>query len=250
MNAAKIYYWVYKMILVKNLSKDYGDIKALDNINFGISKGEMVALLGPNGAGKTTLMRLLTGYLQPSSGEISIMGMNFCSQPAKILQQIGYVPENGPLYGDMTVYEFLRFMGELRGLKKEQLDEKISSLFSQFELKEVASQKIDTLSKGFKRRVSIAGSLIGEPPILILDEPTEGLDPNQKFTVRQFLKDYSKNNIVIISTHILEEVSALASRVLLLNHGKLIQDTTTAKLSLLAPDNNLETAFRNITNKG
>ena len=235
------------MITVKNLCKDFNNIKALNNINFTVRHGEIVALLGPNGAGKSTLMRLLSGYIDPTAGEIEIFKQNYNDNRRQILSELGYVPENASLYGEMTVFEFLKFMAVTRGLASAETGKRISELTRQFELDNVLTQKCETLSKGFKRRVAVAGILTSSPRILILDEPTEGLDPNQKFMFRQFLKDYARKNIVIISTHIMEEVTALASRVLLLNRGKRVKDTTAALLSELSPDNSLETAFRRIT---
>lgn len=235
------------MITVKNLCKDFNNIKALNNINFTVRRGEIVALLGPNGAGKSTLMRLLSCYIDPTSGEIEIFKQKYDSNRRQILSELGYVPESAPLYGEMTVFEFLKFMAAARGLSSVKTGKRIAELTRQFELDNVLTQKCETLSKGFKRRVAVAGTLTSSPRILILDEPTEGLDPNQKFVLRQFLKDYARKNIVIISTHIMEEVTALASRVLLLNRGKLVKDTTAALLSELSPDNSLETAFRRIT---
>ena len=235
------------MITVKNLCKDFNNIKALNNINFTVRRGEIVALLGPNGAGKSTLMRLLSGYIDPTAGEIEIFKQKYDSNRRQILSELGYVPESAPLYGEMTVFEFLKFMAAARGLSSAETGKRIAELTRQFELNNVLTQKCETLSKGFKRRVAVAGTLTSSPRILILDEPTEGLDPNQKFVLRQFLKNYARKNIVIISTHIMEEVTALASRVLLLNRGKLVKDTTAALLSELSPDNSLETAFRRIT---
>ena len=235
------------MITVKNLCKDFNNIKALNNINFTVRHGEIVALLGPNGAGKSTLMRLLSGYIDPTAGEIEIFKQNYNDNRRQILSDLGDVPENSSLYGEMTVFEFLKFMAVTRGLASAETGKRISDLTRQFELDNVLTQKCETLSKGFKRRVAVAGILTSSPRILILDEPTEGLDPNQKFMFRQFLKDSARKNIVIISTHIMEEVTALASRVLLLNRGKLVKDTTAALLSELSPDNSLETAFRRIT---
>ena len=235
------------MITVKNLCKNFNSIKALNNINFTVRRGEIVALLGPNGAGKSTLMSLLSGCIDPTAGEIEIFKQNYNNSRRQILSKLGYVPENAPLYGEMTVFEFLKFMAVAGGLSSTEAGKKIAEFTRQFELSDVLTQKCETLSKGFKRRVAIAGTLTSSPRILILDEPAEGLDPNQKFSLRQFLKDYAQKNIVIISTHIMEEVTALSSRVLLLNRGKLIKDTTAALLSELSPDNSLETAFRNIT---
>lgn len=235
------------MIVVKNLSKSFDSIKAVNNVNFCINKSEVVTLLGPNGAGKTTLMRLLTGYLQPTYGKIEIQGFDLTTDRIQALRQIGYVPENSPLYPDMTVFEFLQFMSRVRGLSAADFSEKYNELVEQFALSSVVNQKIETLSKGFKHRTAISCALLSSPQVLILDEPTEGLDPNQKLELRRFLRDYSRHNIVIVSTHIMEEVEALSTRVLMLNYGKLIKDITTAELKKFSPSANMEDAFHHIT---
>lgn len=237
------------MIVAKNLSKTFNNIKAIDNINFCINKGEVVALLGPNGAGKTTLMRLLTGYLQPDRGEAVIYGMDIAENRVDALKKIGYVPENAPLYPEMTVFEYLRFAAGLRGIAKDDFLINLAEVSSQLKLSSVLNQKIETLSKGFKHRTAVAGALIHKPRMLILDEPTEGLDPNQKFDMRSFIRRYGEKNIVIISTHIMEEVENVASRVLLLNNGKLIRDTTPISLKNLYPENNIAETFRRITSE-
>lgn len=218
------------MIVVKNLFKTFGNITAVDNLNFCINKGEVVCLLGPNGAGKTTLMRLLTGYLAPTGGECLISGHNIISERVAALGKIGYVPENCPLYPEMTVFEFVRYTAGLWKIPFEEFVNNFKELSSYLHLNEVVNQQIDTLSKGFKRRVGIAAALIHRPKILILDEPTEGLDPNQKFEIRNFIREYGKRGIVIVSTHIMEEVEAISTRVLLLNKGKLVRDTTPEEL--------------------
>ena len=237
------------MIIVQNLNKNYGHIEALKNINFSIAKGELVFLLGPNGAGKSTLMKLLTGYLSQESGNIEIFGRHFDKSAKEILSDIGYVPENTPLYNEMSVYEYLDFLGKIRRLDSQKRQERIKELSHLFDLTSVLNQKCETLSKGYKKRTAIAGGLMSNPKILILDEPTEGLDPNQKFTIRNFFKEYAKENIVIISTHVMEEVTAFPSRVILLNKGRLIEDTSAQELSKLSPQNDLEEAFRQITGK-
>lgn len=236
------------MIVVKELCKYYGNIKAVDNVNFCIKKGDIVSLLGPNGAGKTTLMRLIAGYIEPTSGQIDINGLNFENNRTEILQNIGYVPENGFLYNDMSVYEFIRYVAELRRMPRSRFTDRIKEIAAQLDLEDVINQKIDNLSKGYKRRVGIAGALIHKPQILILDEPTEGLDPNQKFSIRNYIKNYGQENIVIVSTHIMEEVEALSNRVILLNHGKLVKDTRPEELKTLFPENDIDVAFRKITN--
>lgn len=237
------------MIVVKNLCKNYGNKQAVNNVNFCISKGEVVSLLGPNGAGKTTLMRLLTGYIEPTSGEVRIFDKDIKTERKFCLKKIGYVPESGFLYNDMTVADFLRYASQLRGMKKNEFEQNLKKAVENLELKSVINQKIETLSKGFKRRTGIAAALIHNPEILILDEPTEGLDPNQKFSIRNYLKNYGKDKIIIISTHIMEEVEAMADRVILLNHGKLVKDTSPTELKELFPEHNIETAFYKITSE-
>lgn len=235
------------MLVVKNLSKSFGVIKALDNINFCLKKGEITSLLGPNGAGKTTLLRLLTGFYVPDCGEITLNGYNIATQRQQALKQFSYVPESGSLYPELTVFEYLQYISRLHGQSRQDFVDSLVFLIRQLDLSAVINQKTETLSKGFRRRVGIAGALLSRPEILILDEPTEGLDPNQKFSMRHFLKEYSKDRIVIISTHIMEEVAATANRVILLNKGKLIRDTFPEELRKISPDNDLEEAFRKIT---
>ena len=236
------------MIVVKELCKYYGGIKAVDNVNFCIKKGDIVSLLGPNGAGKTTLMRLITGYIEPTSGQIDVNGLNFENNRIEILKSIGYVPENGFLYNDMSVCEFIRYVADIRGMSENLFSDRLKEVAAQLDLEDVINQKIDNLSKGYKRRVGIAGALIHKPQILILDEPTEGLDPNQKFSIRSYIRNYGQENIVIVSTHIMEEVEALSNRVILLNHGKLVKDTSPEELKTLFPENDIDVAFRKITN--
>ena len=218
------------MIVAKNISKAFDKRKALDNLNFCLNKGDIVSLLGPNGAGKTTLLRILTGYLTPNSGTVEIYGHNPQQERVAVLSKIGYVPENAPLYPEMTVFEYLHFAAALRGLTKDDLLINLAEAASQMKLAEVLNQRIETLSKGFRHRTAVAGALIHKPRILILDEPTEGLDPNQKFEMRAFIRRYGEKNIVIVSTHIMEEVENIASRILLMNKGKLISDTTPLSL--------------------
>lgn len=238
------------MLVIKNLSKSFGPIRAVNNINCCLIKGNITALLGPNGAGKTTLMRLIAGFLEPDCGSVEIGGIDLRQNRRSALAKIAYVPENGALYPEMTVYEYLKFIACLHGLSRQNFVDNLVSLVKTLELTDVINQKCDTLSKGYKRRTSIAGALLSRPQILILDEPTEGLDPNQKFSVRSFLREYGRRNTVIISTHIMEEVDALAGRVILMNHGKLIRDTTPEELRKITPENDIEAAFRAITYEG
>ncbi len=235
------------MLVVKEISKSFGAIKALENINFCLRKGEVAALLGPNGAGKTTLLRLLTGYYRPDRGNINICGFDVNQQRLDALKHLAYVPESGVLYPEMSVYEYLKFMAVIQGMSHQAFVDNLVSLVQQLDLGGVINQTNETLSKGFKRRVGIAAALLSRPDVLILDEPTEGLDPNQKFSVRSFIKEYGRKHIVIISTHIMEEVEAMSNRVLLLNRGKLIRDTQPDELRRLSPDNDIAEAFRCIT---
>lgn len=234
------------MINIKHLSKQYGNIAALNDINLSLKSGEIVFLVGPNGAGKSTLMKLISGYITPSSGEVLIKDSSTQSD-RKTLSFLGYVPENAPLYGDMSVYEYIRYVADIWQLTEEEFDKNMSFVIENLQLKEVLNQKIETLSKGFRRRVAIAGALIHNPPILILDEPTEGLDPNQKFQLHQFLKDYGKNRLIIISTHLMEEVEAVANRVLLINKGQLIWDGAPNELKKISSEGSIDMAFRLLT---
>lgn len=238
------------MLVIKNLSKSFGPIRAVNNVNCCLNKGNITALLGPNGAGKTTLMRLIAGFLEPDCGSVEIGGIDLRQNRRSALAKIAYVPENGALYPEMTVYEYLKFIACLHGLRRQNFVDNLVSLAKTLELTDVINQKCDTLSKGYKRRTGIAGALLSRPQILILDEPTEGLDPNQKYSIRSFLKEYGRRNTVIISTHIMEEVDALAGRVVLMNHGKLIRDTTPEELRKITPENDIEAAFRAITYEG
>ncbi|WP_340681122.1 ABC transporter ATP-binding protein [Paraglaciecola sp.] len=219
------------MISVKNLFKSFGSFKAVDDLSFDIKPGDVVGFLGPNGAGKSTTMKMLTGFLPPSSGEISIFDLNFTSQPNAIKKMIGYLPEGAPAYGDMTPLQFLNFIAQIRGYSGREKQTRIQDVIQQVELQEVLDRPIDNLSKGFKRRVGLAQALIHDPQILILDEPTDGLDPNQKHQVRALIKNLAKDKIVIISTHILEEVTAVCNRVMIIAKGKLLFNGTPDELN-------------------
>ena len=214
------------MISVKNLSKFYDHFKAVDNLSFDIAPGNIVGFLGPNGAGKSTTMKMLTGFLPPSEGEIYIKERSIDSNAKDIQRDIGYLPEGAPAYGDMTVWQFLHFIADVRRLKGEYRKERLYDVIHRVELSEVLNRPIDNLSKGFKRRVGLAQAILHDPDILILDEPTDGLDPNQKHHVRQLIEDLSREKIVIISTHILEEVAAVCNRVMIIADGQLRFDDT------------------------
>ena len=212
-----------KLINAKNLTKSFDDFIAVDNIDLDVSRGEVVGFLGPNGAGKSTTMKMLTGFLEPDSGSIEICNVDIKKDPLQAKGFIGYLPEGAPTYSDMEVCDFLSFVGQMRGLdNKKLLNSRLSDMADQINLKEVWNRPIETLSKGFKRRVGIAQALIHDPDILILDEPTDGLDPNQKHEMRSLIKNISKNKAIVISTHILEEVEAVCSRAIIIADGKLL----------------------------
>jgi ABC-2 type transport system ATP-binding protein len=216
-----------KLIEAKNLKKSFGDFVAVDNINLTVERGEVVGFLGPNGAGKSTTMKMLTGFLEPDGGEIFIEGIDLKSKSLEAKKSIGYLPEGAPSYSDMEVSEFLSFVGKMRGLNNNgSLNTRLSDMAEQINLKEVWHKPIETLSKGFKRRVGIAQALIHDPDILILDEPTDGLDPNQKYEMRDLIKKISTNKAIVISTHILEEVEAVCSRTVIIANGQLLANET------------------------
>ena len=216
-----------KLIEAKNLKKSFGDFVAVDNINLTVERGEVVGFLGPNGAGKSTTMKMLTGFLEPDGGEIFIEGIDLKTKPLEAKKSIGYLPEGAPSYSDMEVSEFLSFVGKMRGLNNNGLlNTRLSDMAKQINLKEVWHKPIETLSKGFKRRVGIAQALIHDPDILILDEPTDGLDPNQKYEMRDLIKKISTNKAIVISTHILEEVEAVCSRTVIIANGQLLANET------------------------
>lgn len=234
------------MLEVKNISKSFGLKKALNNVGFTVKKGQIVALLGENGAGKSTLLRILSGFYAADCGEVILNRLNLDTERLAVLQQIGYVQEISALYPEMKVYEFLCFIADIRQLPAETKISQIKAVTEALELTDVLNQKNETLSKGYKKRVELAAMLISEPTVLLLDEPTEGLDPNQKHALRQIIKQYAKTHMVIISTHTLEDVEALASRVLLLHKGVLQADTDLKTFKKTA-DNDLLKSFRKIT---
>lgn len=229
-----------KLIDAKNLKKSFGEFTAVDNIDLNVQRGEVVGFLGPNGAGKSTTMKMLTGFLEPDSGDILINNIDLKSEPLKAKEFIGYLPEGAPSYSDMEVSEFLSFIGKMRGINNNQLlNARLDEMANQINLKEVWNKPIETLSKGFKRRVGIAQALIHDPDILILDEPTDGLDPNQKHEMRNLIKTISSNKAIVISTHILEEVEAVCSRVIIIANGKLLANETPKSLGNNLMQNNI-----------
>ena len=210
------------MITVKNVTKKYGKFKAVDNISFEINDGEIIGLLGPNGAGKSTTMNILTGFIEPTEGEVIINGYNISKKPKKAKKCIGYMPEGVPLYKAMTVKEFVTYMAELKGVKKEQIKESVDQAIQDTWLQNVRKVLIRNLSKGYKQRVSMAGALVGNPEIIILDEPTVGLDPKQIIEIRNLIKKLGKNHTLIISSHILSEISQICERVIIINKGQIV----------------------------
>jgi len=232
------------MIKVDGLSKTFGLIKAVDNVSFKVEKGNILGFLGPNGAGKSTTMKMITGFLSPGKGTASISGHDIITDSISARKRIGYLPENVPLYDEMQVIDFLRFIAEIREV--DDIENAIKRVEESCKLTNVMFQIIGTLSKGYRRRVALAQALIHDPEVLILDEPTDGLDPNQKHHVRILIKNLSKNKAIIISTHILEEVRALCDRIIIIDRGKLLVDSTPDEL-MKQEDGSLEKVFRKYT---
>jgi ABC-2 type transport system ATP-binding protein len=223
------------MINVEHLTKRFGAKCAVDDVTFSVNKGEVLGFLGPNGAGKSTSMRMITGYLPPTAGAITVAGFNVADQPLEARRRIGYLPENAPIYSDMSVFGFLSFCAEMRGLfgsaKKSAIDRVVQLCF----LERVLHQSVDTLSKGFRHRTCLAQALIHDPEVLILDEPTDGLDPNQKYEVRTLIKRMGSEKAIIFSTHILEEVEAACSRAIIIDQGKIVANGTPEELKAQSP---------------
>ena len=220
------------MIKVENLTKKYGELAALDGVSFEMQEGEVIGVLGPNGAGKTTLLRILVMFLEPTSGKVEIDNLDLGNPlyQQEIKSKIGYLPENAPLYEDMTVWEYLKFTGEMQGIKKNDLNEKILNVLEKCGLKDKQDTEIAILSKGYRQRVGIAQALIHDPKIVILDEPTTGLDPNQRIEIRDLIKEIGKSKTVILSSHVLSEVQVTCSRILIINKGKIVADDTPERL--------------------
>jgi ABC-2 type transport system ATP-binding protein len=231
------------LIEAKNLSKSYGAIRAVHAVSCTVDRGEVVGFLGPNGAGKSTTMKMLTGHLRADEGAAVIAGFDVADQAVQAKQHLGYSPEGAPAYGEMTVREFLRFAADLRGLPDPA--ESVRKTLELCRLNEVAAQTIDTLSKGYRMRVGFAQAVIHDPEVLILDEPTDGLDPNQKFEVRRILKEMAARKAVIVSTHILEEVGELCTRVIVIAKGEVRCDESRDKF--LARGSDLNAVFRQLT---
>jgi ABC-2 type transport system ATP-binding protein len=218
------------MIVIENLTKRFGPFTAVNNIGFSVARGEVLGFLGPNGAGKSTTMKMITGFLAPTSGTARICGHDILTEPLAAQREIGYLPEGAPAYGDMTALGFLRFIARVRRLSGNAAREAIERAVEATELGGVLEQPIDTLSKGFRRRVGLAQAILHNPPVLIMDEPTDGLDPNQKFEVRKLIGRMAKDKAIVISTHILEEVDAICTRALIIDRGRVVADGTPGAL--------------------
>ncbi len=218
------------MIRIKNLTKRYGDKLAVDDLTFSVAPGEVLGFLGANGAGKSTTMRMIAGFIAPSAGEVTVCGHDIEAEPVAAKACMGYLPEGAPSYGEMTVDEFLDFVADIRGLTGEQRRQRRNIVIERLALAPVIEQVIETLSKGFRRRVGLAQALIHDPQVLILDEPTDGLDPNQKHEVRRLINELSKDKLVIVSTHILEEVHEVCTRAIIISEGRIVADETPSAL--------------------
>ncbi|MGK2742505.1 ABC transporter ATP-binding protein [Tepidicaulis sp. LMO-SS28] len=218
------------MIVIDNLVKRFGPFTAVGGVSFSVAKGEVLGFLGPNGAGKSTTMKMVTGYLAPTDGKISVCGHEVGIETLAAQREIGYLPEGAPAYVDMTPLEFLRFIADVRGLKGAEAKKAIDRAVARTEIGGVLEQTIDTLSKGFRRRVGLAQAILHDPAVLIMDEPTDGLDPNQKYAVRKLIEEMAPEKAIIISTHILEEVDAICSRALIIDRGAIVADGTPAEL--------------------
>jgi ABC-2 type transport system ATP-binding protein len=235
------------MIEINNLTKRYGALLAVDNISFSVGPGEVLGFLGPNGAGKSTTMKMITGFLAPTAGKIRVCGHDVESEPLAAKACMGYLPEGAPCYPEMTVRSFLEFIADVRGLKEAQRKTRMDDVIARLALDSVLEQVIETLSKGYRRRVGLAQALIHDPRVLILDEPTDGLDPNQKHEVRMLINAMAKDKIIVISTHILEEVDAVCNRAIIIAHGRILADETPKNLAARSPTGRLDDVFRAIT---
>jgi ABC-2 type transport system ATP-binding protein len=237
------------MIQVENLRKSFGPLTAVDGISFSVQQGEVLGFLGPNGAGKTTAMRMLTGFLPPDSGSAQVCGHDVVHDSVKVRQSLGYLAEHAPSYGEMTVSSFLNFICDARQIRGIQRKEALGRVIETCAIKPVYQQTIETLSKGYRRRVGLAQALIHDPPVLVLDEPTDGLDPNQKHEVRQLINSIAKEKCIIVSTHILEEVEAVCSRMIIIANGRILVDSTPEALKQ-EHHTDLFDVFRKITQGG
>jgi ABC-2 type transport system ATP-binding protein len=238
---------VSAMLSLAGVTKSYLGRTVVDDVNFAVGAGEIVAFLGPNGAGKTTTMRMIAGVLEPDSGTIMCGEHDVWRDRIQAQSLIGYLPEGAPLYGEMTALSYLGFMCETRAISKTERTDRIAAAVARTSLEEVLQRPIETLSKGFRRRVALAGAILHDPPILVLDEPTDGLDPNQKRAARALIGALSPGRAILISTHVLDEVSAVCTRAVVVAKGKIVADETPVELATRTPSGRLEDAFQALT---
>jgi ABC-2 type transport system ATP-binding protein len=236
-----------RMIEIEGLVRRFGPLTAVGGISLRVAKGEVLGFLGPNGAGKSTTMKMITGFLAPSEGRITVCGHDVVEEPMKAQAAIGYLPEGAPAYPDMTPKEFLGFIATVRGLKDAAAKAAIDNAVARTGLGAVLDQRIETLSKGFKRRVGLAQAILHDPPVLIMDEPTDGLDPNQKHAARALIRGMSADKAIVISTHILEEVDAVCTRAVIIDKGRVVADGTPSELEAKAASHKLDDVFRALT---
>lgn len=227
-----------EMIALRGLTRHFGSLVAVDGISLTVVRGEVLGFLGPNGAGKSTTMKMITGFLSPTAGSAAVCGHDVVAEPVEVKRRIGYLPEGAPTYGDMTPAGFLDFVAQVRGFDGAEKRRRVAEVVEKVALGSVLDQRIETLSKGFKRRVGLAQAILHDPQVLILDEPTDGLDPNQKHHVRALIRDMARDKAIIISTHILEEVEAVCSRAVIIAHGRLLADGTAEQFQARLPYHN------------
>ena len=237
------------MLEVKELRKRFGAFEAVRGISFSVGKGEVLGFLGPNGAGKSTTMRMITGFLPPTGGTAVVCGHDVAKEPVEAKKCIGYLPESAPSYRSMTVADYLAFIAEVRGYRGAEARARVEAAIEKARLAPVARKTIETLSKGYRQRACFAQAILHDPPVLIMDEPTDGLDPNQKYTVREMIREMAAEKAIVISTHILEEVDAVCTRAIVIADGEIKADGTPEKLKAMDPSGRLDAVFRNLTVK-
>ena len=237
------------MLEVNNLKKRFGAFEAVKGITFSAGRGEVLGFLGPNGAGKSTTMRMITGFLPPTDGTATVCGHDVAKEPVEAKKCIGYLPESAPSYRAMTVEDYLRFVAEIRGYKGSEARGPVAAAIQKARLAPVARKTIETLSKGYRQRTCFAQAILHDPPVLVMDEPTDGLDPNQKYTVREMIREMAAEKTIVVSTHILEEVDAVCTRAIVIADGEIRADGTPAQLRAMDPSGRLDVVFRKLTMK-